>query len=177
MTTMEVFNSKWMIAVLVIVVILAMLYFFGRKSVHTQVMIEATPDEVWQVLTDVPRIKEWNEVLIPLEGTLQEGQVVKYEFRQDADNTSQMSATVRKVVEGELLNQSGGMPGILTFDHRYILEAAEGRTRIVIHEDYKGIMVPFWNPAPVEKAYVRLLNALKDRVIELKGVSDSHNAQ
>ena len=60
------------------------------------------------------------------------------------------------------------MPFILTFNHKYTLESANDGTRLIIHEDYRGIMVPFWNPTPVEKAYERLAMDLKTRVEKLK---------
>ena len=61
----------------------------------------------------------------------------------------------------------GGMTGILTFNHKYILEKTGTVTKVIVHEEYKGIMVPFWNPSSVEKAYEKLLLELKQRVISL----------
>ena len=55
------------------------------------------------------------------------------------------------VEEGKLLNQYGGTKTILTFDHKYILVKEGIKTKLIIHEEYPGIMVPFWNPDPVGK--------------------------
>lgn len=165
---MAIFTSKWMIAALALIAVLAILYLAGRKSAHSEITIAASPAEVWAVLTDTDKIKDWNPVLIPIGGELKEGATVTYEFHQDDTTSSQMPAKVKRMVAGELLNQGGGMPGILTFDHKYILEAVGTDTRVTIHEEYRGIYVPFWNPAPVELAYHRLAEALKDRVLHLK---------
>ena len=168
MNTMTIPGSKWLIAVLALISILAILYFLGRKSVHTEITIEATSNEVWAVLTNTSKIQEWNPVLIPIEGKLREGSKVKYEFRQDDNSTSEILATVKQMIRDKLLNQNGGIPGILTFDHKYILESIEGTTKVIVHEDYRGIGVVFWNPASVEKAYEKLLIALKERVLKLQ---------
>ena len=165
---MALLTSKWMIAVLAIVALLVILYLIGRKSAHSEIAIPASAQEVWAVLMDTEKIKDWNPVLIPIEGELKEGGSVKYKFYQDENNVSEIPAKVKHIKEASLLNQAGGMAGILTFDHRYILEEIEGGTKVTIHEDYRGIYVPFWNPAPVEEAYKRLAEALKARVIELK---------
>ena len=69
-----------------------------------------------------------------------------------------------EIIPNQLLNQKGGIPAVLTFDHKYVLEPAGETTVIIIHEDYKGLGVHFWNPEPVEKAYQRLNEALKSRV-------------
>ena len=165
---MEILSSKWIIALIALVAILLILFILGRKSVHSELIIPATPEEVWSVLMDATTYQEWNPVLIPIEGELREGAKLKYEFRQDENTKSEIPSTVKKMVRGKLLNQGGGMPGILTFHHKYILEKTDSGTRVTIHEDYRGIGVPFWNPTPVEKAYVRLNLALKQRVIKLK---------
>ena len=165
---MALLGSKWMIALLIIVAVLVILYIAGRKSAHSEIIIEASTSEVWSILTDVPQIKEWNSVLIPLEGDLRIGNTVNYEFHQDENNVSTMPAKVKQMIDAELLNQGGGIPGVLTFDHRYILEEVNEGTKVIIHEEYRGIMVPFWNPDPVERAYGRLLEELRERVIKLK---------
>lgn len=161
---MTLLSSKWMIFGEVLFVVLFLLYIFGKKSVHTEISIPAPSGTVWSVLTDIQNTKTWNPVLIPLEGELKEGTQIKYEFRQDENSISTIPATVKQIIDNRLLNQTGGMPGLLTFDHKYKLEPADGGTKVTIHEDYRGIMVPFWNPAPVEEAYKRLASALKDQV-------------
>lgn len=165
---MAILESKWVVgAIVMLIAVLALLYITGHKSVHAEIEIPASPKQVWNVLVDIERYEEWNTVLVPLEGELREGANVRYEFRQNADNTYTIPSKVEKVVEQTLLNQRGGMQGILSFDHRYTLEPANGGTKVIIHEEYRGIGVPFWDPAPVEAAYHRLNQALKDRVIEV----------
>ncbi len=156
------------IGIPLILLILIVLFLIGHKSVHSEVNIPASPAEVWAVLTDVEKIAEWNPVLVPIEGELIAGSTIKYRFNQDADNQYDIPATVKRIVKNQLLNQTGGLFGIITFDHQYQLEPAGAGTRLIIHEEYRGIMVPFWNPAPVEQAYERLAKALRDRVISLK---------
>ena len=166
---MALLGSKWLIAVLVILALLVILYFVGRKSVHAEVVIEASPEEVWSVLTDIPKIKDWNTVLIPIEGELTEGATLTYEFYQDeGGDAAVMGGKVKRIIEHQLINQAGGMQGVLTFDHQYILTELDEQTKVTIHEEYRGIMVPFWNPKPVGEAYERLLASLQERVMDLK---------
>ena len=153
---------------LIVIAVLINLYLIGKKSVHQELIIKASPLEIWTVLTDFDSIRSWNEVLIPLEGRLAEGQKVIYEFHQDTATVSKIPAMVKTVQPEQLLNQTGGMRWILTFDHKYVLIPDGDKTRLVIHEEYRGIAVPFWNPKPVEEAYGRLAESLRKRVLDLK---------
>ena len=150
-----------------ILALLLVLVLTGRKSVHHEITINASPEKVWSVLVDTDNYESWNPVMKLLEGEVKEGNKVKYQFTQDADNISEIPSNVKKVIPNELLNQGGGLPFILTFNHKYLLEPLGNGTKLIIHEDYKGIGVNFWNPAPVEVAYGRLNQAIKKRTESL----------
>ena len=159
------FQSKWTWIVLILVLVPVVLYFLGNKSVKSEVIILATPDEVWSTLTDFQQIKEWNQVLIPQKGSLKEGGAITYDFYQDeGGKPATMDAKVKLVIPGKRINQVGGIPAILTFNHNYYLEKNAEGTQVTITENYRGMMVPFWNPDPVEQAYTRLLLSLKKEV-------------
>ena len=164
---MEFLSSKWFIGVFIVLILLVVLVFTGKKSVHTEVSIERSKEDVWKILTDFTTVKEWNKVLVPIDGTLELGNKVKYEFFQDEDGKPVvMEATVKQIEVGNLINQKGGTTGILTFNHQYILSESGNSTTVQIKEEYRGVMVNFWNPQPVEKAYYRLLLSLKQKAEE-----------
>ena len=150
--------------VITLIIILVILILTGSKSVHHEISINASPEKVWKTLIEMDEYQNWNPVMELLEGKVQEGNKVRYKFTQDESTTSEIGATVLQVVPNKLLNQKGGIPLVLTFNHKYELESTENLTKVIIHEDYKGIGVNFWNPQPVEEAYKRLNFALKERV-------------
>ena len=160
-------NSKWFIAISVILLVFLILYFLGKKSVHHEITINASTEKVWSVLINMEVYDEWNPTMKLVDGLVIEDGNVVYQFTQDTDNISEIPAVVKRIIPNKLLNQTGGMPIILTFDHKYILEAQGNKTKVIIHEDYKGVGVNFWNPKPVEEAYGRLNKALKKRVESL----------
>ena len=162
---MDLLSSKWFLGLGLLILILLLLYFTGKKSVESEIQISSTKENVWKVLTDISMIKEWNKVLVPVEGDFAKGAKIKYQFYQDENGEAAfIMATVAEFKEAELINQRGGIPGILTFNHQYILEEKGELTQVRIREEYRGIMVNFWNPEPVEKAYGRLLISLKERI-------------
>ena len=112
--------------------------------------------------------KAWNPVLVPIEGELREGEKIKYQMTQPDGKQSDVMARVKKMVELKELNQGGGIPGILTFDHKWQLERVDGGTRVIQHEEYRGIGVWFWDESWVEPAYARANEALRKRVLQLR---------
>ncbi|WED23231.1 SRPBCC domain-containing protein [Vibrio sp. JC009] len=139
----------------------------GAKSVHTEIDIPASPSKVWQVLTDVERYPEWNPVFTVLDGKLEQGEKITYQVQESEEKSAKIAAKVKSYIPHKLLNQSGGYWGILTFDHTYLLEPVENGTRVIIHEDYTGAWVNFWDPSGVEKQYKKLAVSLKNRVAEI----------
>ncbi len=164
--------KKMMYIVLGILAILIILAFTGNKSVHHEIIINADPEKVWKILIEMDEYPNWNPVMELIEGAVQEGNKMKYKFTQDENTTSEIGATVLQIVPNKLLNQKGGIPLVLTFNHKYLLESSGNSTKVIIHEDYRGIGVNFWNPRPVEEAYTRLNVALKNRVEQSSNQDD-----
>ena len=142
--------------------------FFSCTSVHTELFIPADPEEIWSVLIDAQGYKEWNPVLVPIKGEIREGEILMYRMTQPHGEQSELEAEVIKIDERKKLNQYGGVPGLLTFDHTYLLEPADSGTLLIQHEEYRGIGVWFWDNSWVEPAYAKVNEALRERVMELK---------
>lgn len=143
-------------------------FLLGHKSVQTEVVIEASPESVWHVLTDIEQYKEWNPVFEYKQGLLQQGDKIVYKVNEAEDKSAVMSAKVKKLVPNKLLNQTGGLWGVITFDHTHTLTKVEEGTRVTIHEEYAGIYVNFWSEKIIATQYKKLAQALKARVNELR---------
>ena len=84
-----------------------------------------------------------------LDMTLEDGQV------------SQIAVTVDAMIEYRSIQQSAGVPGILTAHHEWSLEPAREGTLVVQREIYRGVGVLFYNPAYVELLYAQGLKNLR----------------
>ena len=147
--------------------LVAILYFTGMKDTHTEIYIDATPEQVWSVITATDKYSEWNTVFELLDGDIVEGNKVEYRFHSKPEKDENIKAKVIAKKEHKLLNQRGGIPLIVTFNHNYILEHSSGGTKLIIHEDYKGLMVHFWSQKEVQQAYERLAKEIKNRAESL----------
>lgn len=145
-------------------VLLSAVLLSGCATVHIETFIPAPPAEVWSELMNGPDYGEWHPVLRPIKGEFRQGETLIYEMTDAKGKKSEVKSRVNEVVDDQKLNQSGGLWGIMTFDHTWTLEAVEGGTRVTQHEEYGGIGVLFWDYSWVEPAYTRANEALKQRV-------------
>ena len=74
------------------------------------------------------------------------------------------SATVATLAPSKELRQTGGVPGLLTFDHQWLLKPVDGGTKVTQHEVDRGLGLWFWNSDWIEPSYAKTLEALKERV-------------
>jgi hypothetical protein len=111
--------------------------------------------------------QEWNTVLIAVDVELREGEKLKYRMIQPEGKECLVDTRVIKLEETRLLNQCGGIPGILTFNHKWTMQPADNGTRVIQHEEHKGIGAWFWNYSWVEPTYQKAIEAPKDRVFNL----------
>ncbi|WP_420547576.1 SRPBCC family protein [Curvivirga sp.] len=133
----------------------------GQKSIHSETYINASPKDVWQALFNLEKYEKWNPVMRPLSGKMVEGGKIRYHFIESESKSYELSAEVKKVTPQSLINQRGGYPLILKFDHKYILEPSGLGTKFIIHEEYNGIWVHFWDPSFVQHLYDKIGVSLK----------------
>jgi len=113
--------------------------------IETAVEIEASPERVWSVLTDLRSYPEWNPFVRSVSGELRRGE--KLVVRLEQPNTKPMTfrPTLLEVRPNKELRWLGRVlfPGIFDGEHYFLLEATEpGGTRFVQGETFRGVMVP-----------------------------------
>ena len=80
---MEYLTSNWMIGIYIFIGLICFLLLIGKKSVNSTISINATPNQVWEVITNTSQYSEWDSVMNLLEGDIKEGSLVKYRFTQE----------------------------------------------------------------------------------------------
>lgn len=157
-----------------VVALPALSYGFSLLAPPTttrEVEINASPDEVWEVLTDFPSYPEWHPHITRIEGTPEVGQQL------DFDNTSGGSAmrfTPKVLIAepGVELRWVGhvAFPGLLDGEHSFTLvEGAGGTTRLIQSESFTGILAPL-SPLMMDlgAAFESANLALRDRLTAVR---------
>ena len=154
---------KIILLLLVLIAVIVLLAVTGKSSVHQEILIQSTPDKVWNTLINTGDYS-WNPVMQLQHGEIEERKKVTYLFTQDEETSYEINTKVVEITKDSLLHQRGGVPMIISFNHKYILQKKDSGTLLIIHEDYSGIYTHFWNTAAVNDAYARLANAIKKQV-------------
>ena len=155
--------AKWGVPTLLI--LLAAAAAFTKKTFQVELVIPAPSEAVWAVLMDTESYHDWNPVFVAVDGQYREGATVTNSVRFPDGSIVGMKAEIRTLTESRELRQSGGMSGIMTFDHQWLLEPVEGGTRVIQHEVDRGLWLWFWNSDWIEPAYQKVLEALRERLI------------
>lgn len=139
------------------------------QEFHIERFVDGPPDKVWAVLADTSAYPDWNPVFVAVDGPYVEGETVTNSVREPDGRIVEIDASVDRVAPGEELRQSGGVPGFLTFDHRWLLVAENGGTKITQHEVDRGLGLWFWDSSWIEPAYASVSEALIARVLGTDG--------
>ena len=131
------------LTILALLVIAALWQREHPFSIQTSTDIDASPAEVWEVLTDFEAYPEWNPTLIGMTGEVEEGATLSFSTG-DMDFTP----TVLEVDPERALRWEGHVVVVGLFDgeHQFTLEELDdGGTRFTQREDFRGILVPFFS--------------------------------
>ena len=155
--------NKWLIGGLVIVALLIVAGLLIKKSVRAEIVINASPQEVWSTITNPSTYGDWNPIFVHYEGTFAEGNTLTLQMMM-GDTPTPVQVSVKDLVVDEWLHQGGGYPVILTYDHNWYLEAVPEGTKVTQHEYYTGLYVLFWDPTPAKLLYEEGNKNLKARL-------------
>lgn len=151
----------------VLVALALILAAVTKKVFHVEIEIAAPPEAVWAVLTDTEHYQEWNPTQVEIRGAHALGSKLIAVFDAPEVTPFEVELTVSEMDAPYLLRQRGGVPGIITFDHRWMISPTEHGSLVVQHEVDRGIYLLFWDSSWIKPAYQRASEALSARVIAL----------
>jgi hypothetical protein len=139
------------------------------KRLFTDIDIDATPEQVWEVLTDVTAYRAWNPFIVRAEGVVEAGRRLTLTMQPVGGRAMTLRPRLVEVDVPRRLRWRGtvGVPGLMDAEHTFTLEPRGSGTRLVHEEDFRGVLVPFLaasldrNTLP---AFVAMNEALRSRV-------------
>ena len=139
------------------------------RIVSTSIHIDASPAQVWDILTDVDRYHEWNPFYFTARGTPAEGGQITLHTRlfTKASFILKVRPVIEVCTENKVLRWFGGLPVPKLVDgrHSFELTPVDHGVELRHYEVFTGTMVPLaaWWVRGLHARYDELNNALKTR--------------
>ncbi|NBR78430.1 MAG: SRPBCC domain-containing protein [Alphaproteobacteria bacterium] len=152
---------------LALVGILVVAALVTSKTFEAEIIIAAPPEKVWAVLMDTDSYPDWNPTFVAVSPPYALGKKISSRVMKPDGAFIDMTPTVTALVANRELRQSGGLPGVLTYHHAWLLEPVNGGTRVRQVDIDRGGFLWFWDSSWVEPAYRRANEALAARVLTL----------
>jgi hypothetical protein len=113
------------------------------KELRTEIEIQATPDQVWQVLTSLDQYPEWNPFIHHAIGKAKVGEKVDITFRSGSKEMTLHCIVVKVEPNKELRWKYHVMlPFLFSGEHSFIIEQIEGnQIRFIDREIFNGLLV------------------------------------
>ena len=115
------------------------------KELYTEIEINATPERVWQILTDFDALPEWNPFMRRASGEVEVGARLEV-FLQPSDGRGMtFKPTVVEATPNREFRWLGhlGVRGLFDGEHSFTIEPlGENRVRFVQRESFRGLLVP-----------------------------------
>lgn len=128
-------------------------------------VIEADPQTVWNVLTDLPNWTDWDSAIVRTEGVIEYGATVK--LWPEVNPKRAFTVRVTELDPPRAMTFDGGMPlGLFRGTRTYRLEATDdGATRFIMRETYSGLLARLVTRSipDLQPSFERFARGLKDR--------------
>jgi hypothetical protein len=122
-------------------------------ELRTFVDVDASPERVWDVLTDVPAYPEWNPFVVQAEGTFAVGQRLSLRLtRLSSGLRIKLRPTVLEATPGRRLRFRmymawPGIPGLFDSDQTLTITPQDDGVRLWEEARFTGLLVPLMSRA------------------------------
>ena len=115
------------------------------KQLRSEIDVHATPERVWQVLTDFAAYPQWNPFITRADGEARRGRRLTLRMQPAGGRATTFRPTVLEAAQGRQLRWLGRLlvPGLFDGEHRFTIRPlGDGQVRLVQQEDFRGLLVP-----------------------------------
>lgn len=111
------------------------------KNLQTEIIINATPEKVWNILMDFDKYPQWNPFVKEITGSQQVGGQLKVTLK-NGKGTSVFTPTVVSNQTVQIFEWLGSVPlGLFKGQHRFAIEKiSETQVKFIHSEQFSGLL-------------------------------------
>jgi hypothetical protein len=152
------------------------------KELHSEIEIAASPERVWDILTDFAAYPRWNPFIRSISGKLEVGERLEARLEPPGGRGITLRPTVLSAEPNRQLRWLGHLlvPGLFDGEHTLATKPLEeNRVRFVQHEVFKGVLVPLVarSLANTLRGFEEMNEALKEQAEALPEGTDLRTSQ
>jgi hypothetical protein len=154
------------ILVLVIAAIIVLLVV-GKKSLYTEVIINAPAEKVWKEFTNFSEYPNWNPFLRKVSGDMKSGNSINVTIQPKNHEPVDFNPAIIIYEEKRTVQWEGKLfiPGLFTGRHTFqLINIDKDKTRFIQKEDFNGILVPFISLDATLEGFKEMNGLLKSRI-------------
>lgn len=139
-----------------------------KHQLTTEIHIDAPPQVVWDVLTDLSGYAEWNPFITSASGSIQVGEKLVNRIEPPRGRAITFKPVVTVADEASVLEWLGtiGLPGVFDGRHRFEIEPSSTGTTFTQSEQFDGVLVRLMRPSldnGTKEGFEAMNTALKAR--------------
>lgn len=136
------------------------------KEIKKEIVIQATPQKVWKILTDFENYPNWNPFITSISGDIQTGYRITVNISPPNGSSMTFKPKVLTIIENKELSWIGSVlfKGLFDGQHKFaLIDNGNGTTTFIQSEEFKGIFVWLFNPEKTKNGF----NAMNQKLKEL----------
>jgi len=135
------------------------------KEIKTEILIHATPDKVWTILTNFENYPNWNPFIKSVIGEVKVGNKITVRIEPPKEKGMTFKPTVLIYEANKELRWIGRLlfPGLFDGEHKFeLIDNGNGTITFRQSEKFKGIFVWFLNVENTKKGFEEMNGKLKE---------------
>ena len=114
------------------------------KELRTEIEIQAAPEKVWQVISELDKYPEWNPFIHHAIGKAKIGEKVDITFKTEAKEMTLHCIVIKVEPNRELRwKYHVGLNALFSGEHSFVIEPIDANhVRFVDREVFNGLLVP-----------------------------------
>ena len=113
------------------------------KKIQTEIIVDASPDHIWQMLTDFTKYPNWNPFIKEINGRAHQGEHLKVRIHPPDGKAMSFAPQLIKVVPKRELRWLGHLwiKGLFDGEHYFkLIPLPDGQTKLIHGEAFRGLL-------------------------------------